>query len=341
MTINGLVFFCVSLLFAGGCSWFVCRKLIYKAEHIGLIDIPNERSSHDRPVPRGGGIGIVAAMLVVLLALYSCGVLDISALKMCGVWLAVAAMALVGFADDRFNLSAFPRFVCQTVIAACIIWIVGVPSFFVFPFLKITILAAGLSALWLVAHTNFFNFMDGIDGLAGMQAFIAGIFAGIYGWLVGDGVIVVMGTVMSSAVAGFLVFNYPPAKIFMGDVGSGTLGFYIALLCVIQPAIWVPMIFVMGTFIYDTIVTLARRVMRGEKWYEAHRSHLYQRAVICGYSHRRVTVIMGVVAVLMGMMGVGYLRSSFVWQVAIIVVAVGLLSVLAGLVCWKERVTGK
>lgn len=317
------------LVVAGTISWGVARWLIHNGTKIGLIDIPNERSSHTTPVPRGGGIGIVIAIVVSLVTLYYFGLLKLEILKLFGIVGAVALIGGIGFVDDRFSLSAFPRFICQTTIALFVIWLVGIPSFFVFPFLKITFLTALLSLLWIVSHMNFFNFMDGIDGLAGMQGLITGVFTGIYGWMLGDADVVLFGVVLVAATSGFLVFNLPPAQIFMGDVGSGVLGFYIALICVIKPVIWVPVILVMAAFIFDTIVTLLWRVYNGEKWYQAHRTHYYQRAVKAGFSHKQVTTFMSIVAVFFGFLGMLYLKTGTLTQL-IILCAAGVMLVLLG-----------
>ncbi len=150
---------------------------------------------------------------------------------------------------------------------------------------------AVVGIMWLI---NLYNFMDGIDGLAGGEAVSVALVGGVLLSFVGATGIALAVFSLAAAVAGFLVLNWPPAKIFMGDVGSGLLGYAFAVLALasdrtgaVPLVVW---ILLLGVFIVDATATLIRRVMNGERWYEAHRSHAYQRAVQAGYSHRTVTI---------------------------------------------------
>ena len=156
-------------------------------------------------------------------------------------------------------------------------------------------LGVPLAFFWVVGLTNAYNFMDGIDGLAGSQAVIAGVgWAGL-GWLRGEPLVSLLGLLVAGSSLGFLLHNWPPARIFMGDVGSAFLGFTFAALSVLaaqqNPRLAVAGILLLWPFIFDTIGTFLRRLRRRENVFAAHRSHLYQRLVIAGYSHRTVTLL--------------------------------------------------
>jgi len=156
-------------------------------------------------------------------------------------------------------------------------------------------LGVPLAFFWVVGLTNAYNFMDGIDGLAGSQAVIAGdAWAGL-GWLRGEPLVSLLGLLVAGSSLGFLLHNWPPARIFMGDVGSAFLGFTFAALAVVaalqNPRFAVAGILLVWPFVFDTSFTLVRRLCHRENVFAAHRSHLYQRLVIAGYSHRTVTLL--------------------------------------------------
>lgn len=263
---------------------------------LGVVDRPNARSSHVRPTIRGGGVSFV----VILLSFASMqgGV---------GAALAVAcaAVAAVSFADDLRSLGAFWRFLVHIVAAigfvVYIVCIHGLPADF------ICWAICGCSIAWIVGYTNAYNFMDGINGIAAVQAIIAGLGISLVAWLAGlplshPAVLLSLG--ISAAASGFLPFNFPRAKVFMGDVGSASLGFMLSSLCVwvAVDAGW-PYILPLGAlhlnYVLDVGVTMFRRFLRGERLHEAHRSHYYQLAVRSGLSHTRVSTVIGLLQVAM------------------------------------------
>jgi UDP-N-acetylmuramyl pentapeptide phosphotransferase/UDP-N-acetylglucosamine-1-phosphate transferase len=258
----------------------------------GALDVPNERSSHTRPTPRGGGLVIVAGFLIGLAVwLIQGGSLSPRALG----WLAGAALvAGISFVDDLHALPAGPRLAAHGV-GAVILTLAGAQNPVLLP----------VAFLWIALVTNVYNFMDGIDGLAGSQAVIAGVALAIAGVLVGNPVVSLGAGLLAAGSAGFLVHNLPPARLFMGDVGSTFLGFNFAGLSLLGNlgvgGGRLPIEFgvvILAPFLFDSIVTLTRRIARGERWYAAHRSHYYQRLVVRGLSHAQVTGLYAGLAVL-------------------------------------------
>jgi glycosyltransferase WbpL len=269
------------------------------------LDVPNARSSHSRPTPRGGGLVIVLGFLVGLAVwLLSGGSLSPRAIG----WLAGALLvAAVSFVDDLHPLPAIPRLLTHT-LGAIILTLAGVQARD--PSLIVAMLAA---FVYVVALTNVYNFMDGIDGLAVSQAVVAGIALGIAGTLISNPLVSLSGGLLAAASLGFTLYNLPPARMFMGDVGSTFLGFSFAGLTLLAnigvgggrlPIEFGLVLF--APFVFDSLVTLSRRVVRGERWYAPHRSHYYQRLVSRGLSHGQVTSLyagLGVVAAIAALAG--------------------------------------
>jgi Fuc2NAc and GlcNAc transferase len=265
-----------------------------------LLDIPNARSSHVLPTPRVGGVAIVLTTLMALPLLAAMGALAWSTVW--GLLGGTGLAALIGFADDHSHIAPPLRLLGHFAAAGWILaWLGGLPPLPLLGFVvELHWLGYALAALYLVWMLNLTNFMDGIDGIAGVEA-IAVCLGGAILYLV-----TVPGTkqwlaplVLAAATSGFLVWNWPPAKIFMGDVGSGFLGLMLAALS-LQAARVVPTLFwswviLLGAFVVDATVTLIRRVARGERFYEAHRSHAYQHAAQRWRGHLRVTLTVGAI----------------------------------------------
>jgi len=287
----GWLYFVGAVLVAAG-SMGIVRRLAMRHR---LIDVPNERSSHVTVTPRGGGAAIVFA---VSLAWISTIILSPTH-RVALVWpfLASLTVAAVGFIDDRRGLPARTRFAVHSIAALMVLFgtvDLGRPEV---PLVGSVPLMAGV-CMWLalVWFTNLFNFMDGIDGLAGMEgAFVsAGIALCVF---LTSGALdraALMCLATAGACLGFLGWNWPPARIFLGDIGSGFLGFMLGTLGLWMAAethisLWVPMI-LFALFVTDATVTLLRRISLGECWYEAHRSHAYQRLSRRWGGHRKVTL---------------------------------------------------
>ena len=260
----------------------------------GMLDIPNERSSHARATPRGGGIAIVITTLGMFLALALLGRLPLRlflALSVGG-----AAIALVGFLDDRHRLAARTRLAVHLLAAVwAVVWVKGLGVVQVDTHLVYLGWAGtALSVLGVVWVVNLFNFMDGIDGIATGEALFVAAAGALLALSGGAGGVAASGWVFAWACAGFLCWNWPPARVFLGDVGSGYLGYVVIVLALADAearpvAIW--QWFILGAlFFADSTLTLLRRLFRGDRVYEAHRQHAYQRLARRWGRHLPVTV---------------------------------------------------
>ncbi len=265
-----------------------------------IIDVPNERSSHEAVTPRGGGVAIVLSMLVALLALgWSSWLPWPSVWSVCG---GGSLVALIGFVDDRGHVA--PRWRLTGHFAAAL-WVLvqleGLPPLAVMGFeLDLGWLGFGIAALYVVWMLNLTNFMDGIDGIAGVETITVCLSAVFLSGVAAPGErLWIAPLVLTSATLGFLVWNWPPAKIFMGDAGSGFLGFTLAVLSLqaglVANRLFWSWVILLGVFVVDATVTLIRRIARGERFYEAHRCHAYQHAAIQNGAHKPVTVAVSII----------------------------------------------
>ncbi len=267
--------------------WFVIKRFSNQ-----LLDIPNDRSSHTQPTPRGGGLGFIIAF--VLLAPL---VLPIAALL--PLYLTLTPLVIVGLVDDKQGVTSKVRYLVQFLTASIAIWFMGA---FAQPWLtNLGLIGQAIAViLTLIAFTaiiNFYNFMDGLDGLVAGCSFIQISFLALYLhqpqlW------------VLSAAILGFLYWNWSPAKIFMGDSGSTFLGAIIALslISVQNPTIAWSALTITLPLVTDAIYTLARRLLKKENIFQAHRSHLYQRLQQTGISHATVASLYIGVNLLIGVL---------------------------------------
>lgn len=286
-----------------GCAFLVSLVLTMFLKRIagatGLLDVPNDRSSHTIPTPRGGGVAIVISSLAAMALLAKGDAIPLNlfvALSGGGV-----AVAMIGFLDDRSGVPAWVRLLVHFVAAAwAVVWVGRVDALSVGgEIIHLGALGYALSTIVIVWFLNIFNFMDGIDGIAASEAiFICGGVLLLSRYLDGASAISAVASVVAAASAGFLIWNWPPAKIFMGDVGSGYLGYVIAVVGLSGASHspsgpWLPLVLA-GTFVADSTVTLVRRFFRGEAIALAHRSHAYQRAAK-RIGHAKVTATVAVV----------------------------------------------
>lgn len=280
-------------------SWVLTLVLRRYALAKSLMDIPNERSSHFLPTPRGGGVAIVIALCLFLPVLNVLGLLNITPLV--GLLGSGLLVAIIGFADDHGHIAAKWRLLGHFIAAAwTLFWFNGLPAILIFDVsIDLGRLGDILALIYLVWMLNLYNFMDGIDGLASAEAISVCFGICLVYWFSGYVELIWAPLLLAAAVTGFLCWNFPPAKIFMGDAGSGFLGIVLAILS-IQAAWTAPQLFwswliLLGVFIVDATWTLLRRLLRGDKLYQAHRSHAYQFASRHFKSHETVTL--GVVVV--------------------------------------------
>lgn len=266
-----------------------------------VFAIPNERSSHTEPMPLGGGIVIVIICLIAYVGIsrYLPGTFS------WGFFSGALMIALVSFVDDIHSI-AFPWRLLVHSLAA-ILLILDVDTWHGISMLghiKLGNFGYILTFLWIVWMVNSYNFMDGIDGLAGLQAVIAGLGWLVLGYILQMPAIFLFSGVIAVASLGFLIHNWNPAKIFMGDVGSAFLGFTFAALPLIArerasknpDLLPIAAVLFVWFFLFDSVVTILRRAVRREKIWQAHREHLFQRLILSGLSHRRVTTFYGVLA---------------------------------------------
>jgi len=260
------------------------RGAIGYAHRRGMLDHPGQRRSHNLATPRGGGIGIVAAMLVclpgTLWSLPAAWPLSVIA----GLLGALVLVALAGWWDDHQSLPVLPRFAAQLL---AVFWF------------SLALLATGLSIWWLpllliggVWSINLHNFMDGIDGLLAQQVMFVASGLALLAWAVAQPALALAAATLAAAALGFWYYNRAPARIFMGDVGSGSAGLLIfafsTMLWRIEHALLWPALILSSAFLVDASLTLLTRMWRGRRWYTAHREHLYQWLVRRGGSHAGV-----------------------------------------------------
>lgn len=286
----------------------ICLQWLKKKQ---ILDVPNERSSHHNPTPVGGGIVIVGVSLglfVVYLFIYDG---DIYWSYISGAIL----IAVISWLDDLYSIPVFVRFLIHSLAALLVIFGFGVSGNIYLPFFG-SVELGGFSYLlwflWIVWLINAYNFMDGIDGIAGLQAVAAGIGWAFVGYVQRTPEIEVYGTVIAASSAGFLIYNWQPAKIFMGDVGSAFLGYTFAVFPLFLEKkinagdgkfLFIGVLFV-WMFFFDTVRTFLLRLFKGERIWKGHRRHLYQQLVIKGFSHQTVTAIYGCLAFLILLLAV-------------------------------------
>jgi UDP-N-acetylmuramyl pentapeptide phosphotransferase/UDP-N-acetylglucosamine-1-phosphate transferase len=310
-----------------------------------MFDIPNDRSLHQQPTPRGGGL--VITLLVLIAWLPFSRVLGASAVTH-AQWALLgcsAMIAAISWLDDLRGLSSLVRLLVHLIAAVIAVYFAGWWSTIRIPWMgEIQIGWAGfvLALFWVVGFTNAFNFMDGIDGIAGGQALVAGLGWAVIGWLNQQPDVCALGLLIAGGSLGFLIFNWPPAKIFMGDVGSAFLGFVLAVLPLLAlnsrpdsqlrgydeiaaaAMVW--------PFVCDAAFTFLRRWRKGENVFAAHRSHLYQRLVLSGFSHRTVTTLYFILAVAGVVMALAWRA-----QIDAAVLGVPILFAMLVLFVWRQE----
>lgn len=305
----------IFILAAAILSWLLASRVrLYALDR--LLDIPNERSSHSSPTPRGGGLAIAVTALggIILAAMWSWIEWDL-AVALAGGGTMIAA---VGWIDDHRDLPALVRFAVQFLSAGwAMFWLGGLPALTVGSTqLSLGIAGTALGVIGIVWAINLYNFVDGIDGLAAGEAVTTGVIGGLILLAMGHYGLAIVSLLIAAANAGFLPLNWAPADLFMGDVGSGMLGYLFAVLAIasenagaVPLLIWV---LLLGAFVFDATVTLCRRIAHGERWYHAHHSHAYQRMVQAGRSHAQVSSMILVINIVLAVLAiVAWLRPTF------------------------------
>ena len=297
------------LLFLGSLtSYSLLRFLLRQNSGLLVPDRPNSRSLHSQIVPKGGGLVIIVST-ATLIGIYQVLYQSISLMHVLIASL-VGCIAVLGWFDDRYNLRVRTRIIVQILVGCALVYLVvrfkgldvvgyrlEFPDWLLFCVL----------VLWIVWMTNLFNFMDGIDGLVVTQSTIASIVIALWFYQAGASSLAALNLALAGALVGFSVLNWRPASVFLGDVGSLTLGIYFAVMSVIG---WTThylaveaFVLLFGVMICDTTVTLSLRIFRGERWWEAHSEHFYQRLVGLGYNHAQVASLAAAITLYLSICG--------------------------------------
>lgn len=289
------------LLFIGCMSFGLTGLIRRYALARKLMDVPNARSSHSVPTPRGGGVAIVISFLISLPVLLCFDLLSLN--EFLSFITAGVVVAVIGFIDDHGHVAARWRLLAHFFAAAAGLYFLGgFPPIELFGFeLQLGWIGHFFALVYLVWMLNLYNFMDGIDGIAGIEATTVCL-GGVFLYLIGGfGAFTEQSAAMTLGIAtlGFLIWNFPPAKIFMGDAGSGFIGLMLGLFSIaaahIDQSLFWGWTILLGVFIVDATVTLIRRALSGRAIYEAHRSHAYQYLSRRFGSHKPVSIAIGVI----------------------------------------------
>lgn len=335
-------------------AWWLTNRLCSPRSYLSILAHPNERTLHATPTPQTGGLAVIASVVIALVATAS--VLAVTqpgkpllpkGLGSGSLWIVVSMLLVftVSFIDDCRGLPASLRLGVQAVSALIIV--VGVELTLSSipipggPTILLGIAAIPMSVLVLLWMANLYNFMDGMDGFSGGMTAIGFGFLAYFGWVAGSPVMLMISAFVAMSALGFLAHNFPPARIFMGDAGSITIGFLAGTLMLLGVRdgifeFWVPII-LFSPFILDATITLTRRALRFEKIWMAHRQHYYQRVVLSGWNHRRTVLAEYGVMTACGGLAVLYHHAPEQWRLFILGVWLVMFFFLAMLVHRLER----
>lgn len=334
-------------------AWWVAGRLCSPESYFSILAHPNDRTLHSVPTPQTGGVAIIVSVVISLVAaasvfaiMYPSKVLLPKGMGSGSLWIVVSMLLVfvVSFIDDCIGLPASLRLGVQAAAAIIIVGGVGLalssvplPGGLLMP---MGFAAVPVSVLFLIWMANLYNFMDGMDGFSGGMTAIGFGFLAYFGWEAGSPVMLMIAVFIAMSALGFLVHNFPPARIFMGDAGSITLGFLAGTLMLLGVRdgifeFWVPII-LFSPFILDATMTVLRRAFRCERIWEAHRQHYYQRLVLNGWSHRRTVLAEYGVMLLCGGLAVLYHHATGNGKLAILGAWMVMFLVLGRLVKWLE-----
>jgi len=306
---------------AASCGAFVAiaePMTIALLRRAAAIDLPNPRSSHAVATPRGGGAPIVVGLIAVALAIRGPGAAAFA--------MSVAVFAVIGFADDLAGLPAVRRLMLQaaggTVAAVVLVRPIGLPP-------VLLAAAAALIVVWVVGFVNAFNFMDGVNGISAVHAVIGGAAYACLGVWRPDVFLVTVGGAVAAGALAFLPWNAVRPRVFLGDVGSYGLGAALAVLAACAVIRGIPVEAALGPlalYLADTGWTLQRRIRSGERWSQAHRTHVYQQLCDVGWSHQRVTAVTATGTLVLCLLGTASLTGDVAVRAASDAVAMGVLA---------------
>ena len=275
-------------------TWFICLVVKNPSFFLYTKDIPNERSLHITPTPKTGGIAIV--VVIMLSTLLFSFVHEINA-EIIFVMLGVIILSIISYLDDKFDVPQICRFMVHIFVAIILLQsglVVFEYNYSILNWLETSIVQFVILFILILWAINLYNFMDGIDGLAAGMSIIGFGCYSVLGALSGNLDYSILSAVIAASSLGFLFHNFSPAKLFMGDVGSTSLGYLMAAFSIWGVSIdvfpwWIPFL-VFSPFIVDSSVTLVRRLVNGEVIWKAHKSHYYQLLVASGWSHAKTSV---------------------------------------------------
>jgi len=314
---------------------------------VGVPDRPDARKAHTQVTPKSGGVGIVAAFLLGVLLLYQYG--QVSRLPeghFLGIIGAAVLMALVSFIDDLFDVSFLIKLAAQffsaAVAVAAGLWV----HVFALPYwgpVDVGLLGIPLTFAFILFVTNAMNFIDGLNGLAAGVTLIACLFLAGVAAVYGGFFVYTAALLLAGGVLGFLPFNFPRAKIFMGDVGSQFCGFMLALFGIAAaryesaPLSFLLVPLLLSGVLFDVAFTLIRRILAGENIARAHRGHLYQIAARAGVDPRLVAIIHWAFVLIGGLTAIGFLLAGAGWKLPVLLLPVAVQLVWAGYVILAAR----
>lgn len=308
-------------------GWWLTGRVLAFLQRRSILDRPVERSSHKLPVPRGGGLALVPVLVAAWIALALLGEAPRAAALAA---LLAGGLALLSWLDDLRGLPIGVRFAGH--ILAALVGLALLPQGPVFQGLLPPLLDRTASLLAWVWFINLYNFMDGIDGITGVETASLGIGVALLGAAGGDGGSIGLALSVAAAALAFLRWNWHPAKLFLGDIGSVPLGYLLGylLLSLAARGLWAPALILPLYYLADATLTLLRRLLRGERFWQAHRQHFYQRALAPDDDHAAVARLILVADALL--IPIALLGASRPW------LALGLaLLVVAGLLALLER----
>jgi Fuc2NAc and GlcNAc transferase len=297
--------------------------VIVMATRYRLVDLPNRRSAHALPTARGGGVAIVFTMAAAAtLAAFRWP--SMATQIMLGGLLPSLVIGFVGIIDDMRPLRATLRLLIHLAVAIFITWVLGPLREISVPGFQPVALGSAawpLTIIWIVGLTNAFNFMDGADGMAGLGAVVVGLLVAAIGMFVWAPPLMVLGTFLAASAGGFLVFNWQPARVFMGDVGSGFLGTFLAAMPLLFPnqlrgIVFLPIAMALWPYIYDPLLSVIRRAVGGHNPLHPHREFLFHRLVRSGVSHARVAMLYGLLSACGGLAGLAMLLKGTPAEIA-------------------------
>ena len=321
----------IAFVAAFAVSYLATVLLLRVGPRAGFVDVPNERSSHETPKPRYGGAAIVAGCAAsgAVLAFLSPGTRQFAPLA-----LGAGVLFFTGLLDDRRGLPVVTRLLMQLVAAVSAVAAGVVLDHVALPVVGIIHLGwvgAPITVLVMLASINFYNFIDGIDGLAAGAGVIASLFLALISMILGHETLGLVYLVAAGASLGFLQFNFPPSRLFMGDSGSTVLGYFFAYMAVagsrMTPELpaFIPLLILSPIYV-DALLTLSRRFAQGERVFQAHRTHYYQRLLSLGMNHKQVTLLEYLFMVLLGAVAVVYFKAGGYFTAVLAVVWFGVFT---------------